>query len=227
MNNKCCQYSFYIPANDQPLCDFLEAQSNLSMSIRLLIKAFLANYSDTMPDVTIVDLKELLNNMQFKEGIVDNIIDYKDGKSKKSVENSNIKQSDASENGVFGDTSDEEIIVDTFDDTDEIGDTNDISMFDDEFKDNASNSDNSGEEESDNVISDTEDSDINNSNIENFDTENSDIKDSEIEDDIPVVEVEPESPKKIINSSRDSYNSRQNAQSAASMDDIMSMLGGE
>jgi hypothetical protein len=45
------------------------------------------------------------------------------------------------------------------------------------------------------------------------------------DDDIPQVEVEPESPKKIIGSTRDAYNSQQNAQNTASMDDIMNMLG--
>ena len=203
MNNKCCQYSFYIPANDQSLCDFLEAQSNLSMSIRLLIKAFLANYGDTIPDVTIVDLKELLNNMQFKEGIIDNIVDYKDNRSKKSADN-NMPTIDAQKDDMFGDISEEEINMDVVEET----------QIDTESENDIKSE------------NDTESEDV--SNIDTKETNFESVNDvSETKYDIPVVEVEPESPKKIINSSRDSYNSRQNAQSAASMDDIMSMLGGE
>lgn len=215
MNNKCCQYSFYIPANDQSLCDFLEAQSNLSMSIRLLIKAFLANYGDTIPDVTIVDLKELLNNMQFKEGIIDNIVDYKDNRSKKSADN-NMPTIDAQKDDMFGDISEEEINMDVVEETQiDTESENDIKSENDVKSENDIKSEN-----------DTESEDV--SNIDTKETNFESVNDvSETKYDIPVVEVEPESPKKIINSSRDSYNSRQNAQSAASMDDIMSMLGGE
>ena len=241
MNNKCCQYSFYIPANDQPLCDFLEAQSNLSMSIRLLIKAFLANYGDTIPDVTIVDLKELLNNMQFKEGIMDNIMDYKNNKPKKSVENSNESKVDVKED-MFGDVSkEEEINMDDFDDSNNLETTLDIQDgSDDIVNDTVDNNDKTDvieqtpenmltavpEDISENMQENTQEN--TQEGILNNESRNQTIENQENNDDandIPDVDIEPESPKKIINSSRNDYNSKQNAQSAASMEDIMSMLG--
>lgn len=55
-------YSFYIPAGDESLNKFIEAQSNLSSTIRLVLKAFAENYSDRYPDVSTMDLKELVRN---------------------------------------------------------------------------------------------------------------------------------------------------------------------
>lgn len=56
-------YSFYIPAGDESLAGFIDAQSNLSMSIRLVLKAFAENYADRYPDAATMDLKELVRNM--------------------------------------------------------------------------------------------------------------------------------------------------------------------
>ena len=55
-------YSFYVSDNDKSLNDFIAAQSNLSMTIRLLLKGFICNYEDKYPDVVNMDLRELISN---------------------------------------------------------------------------------------------------------------------------------------------------------------------
>ena len=56
------RYCIYFPEQDKQLCDFLDSQSNVSLSVRLLIKGFLSNYNDRYPDIAVMDLKELLQN---------------------------------------------------------------------------------------------------------------------------------------------------------------------
>ncbi len=56
------RYCIYFPEQDKQLCDFLDSQSNVSLSVRLLIKGFLSNYKDRYPDIAVMDLKELLQN---------------------------------------------------------------------------------------------------------------------------------------------------------------------
>ena len=74
-DNKCCPYSFYVPVKDKALCDFLESQSNLSMSIRLLLKAFIANYNQDYPDITMMDLRELMESMSvFPDEVLQNAV---------------------------------------------------------------------------------------------------------------------------------------------------------
>lgn len=61
-DNRCSAYSFYVPLGDKSLNDFVEAQSNLSMTIRLLIKGFIYNCGGEYPDVSLMDLKDLIAN---------------------------------------------------------------------------------------------------------------------------------------------------------------------
>lgn len=216
-DNKCCPYSFYVPANDQALCDFLEAQSNLSMSIRLLVKAFIANYGDEYPDITIMDLRELLANMQINPEIMaekeavkrnntvkkTNPVENMESKPEIKVEPAVVEQKDVEE-PVSEDIEDE--INEQIDEIEDVDMVEDSHMMD-------------GETEP--VDSNTNESVENNEPVVEPVSEDTDDDD----DDIPQVEVEPESPKKIIGSTRDAYNSQQNAQNTASMDDIMNMLG--
>ena len=83
-DHKYYPYSFYVPIKDEALCKFIESQSNLSMSIRLLIKAFIANYGDNdeYPDITVMDLRELIN----AAGIPQNAVAGKAIKTEKKTE---------------------------------------------------------------------------------------------------------------------------------------------
>lgn len=216
-DNKCCPYSFYVPTNDQALCDFLEAQSNLSMSIRLLIKAFIANYGNEYPDITIMDLKELLANMQVKPEVMAEKEAVKRNNTVKKtnlVENMELKPEVKVESAIVEQKNAEEQVSENIEDkiSEQIDEIKDVDMVEDshmadgetEFVDsNANESVENKEPVIEQVFEDTDDDD----------------------DNMPQVEVEPESPKKIIGSTRDAYNSQQNAQNIASIDDIMNMLG--
>ena len=57
--------SFYVPEKDTELLRFMAAQSNMSMSMRLLMKAFLAsNRHETDIDVSTMDLADLVRSMR-------------------------------------------------------------------------------------------------------------------------------------------------------------------
>lgn len=70
-DSKFFPYSFYVPERDDALLRFVEAQSNLSMSIRLLIKAFIAGNGTPETDVTMMDLNQLIRSMRLDAGIFD------------------------------------------------------------------------------------------------------------------------------------------------------------
>lgn len=56
-------YSFYVPEQDEQLRAFLAAQSNLSLSMRLLVKAFIANGASSGQDISVADLGVLVRSM--------------------------------------------------------------------------------------------------------------------------------------------------------------------
>lgn len=62
-----CPYSFYIPENDTKLVQFVRAQTNLSFSVRLLMKAFMAAYKDEIQDVSTADLSDLIAAVRIAE----------------------------------------------------------------------------------------------------------------------------------------------------------------
>lgn len=70
-DSKFFPYSFYVPERDDALLRFVEAQSNLSMSVRLLIKAFIAGNGTPETDVTMMDLNQLIRSMRLDAGIFD------------------------------------------------------------------------------------------------------------------------------------------------------------
>lgn len=60
-------YSFYVHENDTQLQRFMDSQANLSLTVRLLMKAFLAGNGGLDPesiDVGIMDLNALIQSMQ-------------------------------------------------------------------------------------------------------------------------------------------------------------------
>lgn len=62
-------YSFYVHENDMQLQRFMDSQANLSLTVRLLMKAFLAGNGGLDPetiDVGIMDLNALIQSMQVK-----------------------------------------------------------------------------------------------------------------------------------------------------------------
>ena len=57
--------SFYVPERDTELMRFMQSQSNMSLSMRLLMKAFLAsNRHQTDIDVGTMDLYDLIRSMR-------------------------------------------------------------------------------------------------------------------------------------------------------------------
>lgn len=66
-DSKFICYSFYVPENDTQLQGFIDAQMNLSLTMRLLMKAFLAGNGGLDPesvDVGVMDLAALIRSMQ-------------------------------------------------------------------------------------------------------------------------------------------------------------------
>lgn len=57
-------YSFYVPENDEQLVRFVKAQSNLSLSVRMLMKAFIAANKGVMRDAASEDLLDLVHDME-------------------------------------------------------------------------------------------------------------------------------------------------------------------
>lgn len=64
--SKHCPYSFYVPENDAQLMRFVKSQSNLSLSVRLLMKAFLSAYKGEIQDVAAADLSDLISGVRLE-----------------------------------------------------------------------------------------------------------------------------------------------------------------
>jgi len=219
-DNKCCPYSFYVPAKDQALCDFLEAQSNLSMSIRLLIKAFMANYDiggdDTTeyPDITTMDLRKLLDNT-----IVDP--EKMHAKSQNCQASKVINKNEGSSTptqSVQPEIQAEKVVTPV----EEINEQVEEPIKEVVVESTDENNDVSVDET--NVANEQVVEQKVETQVEKPENKGSE---SNVDDDMPEIMVEPEVPKKIVSSARDDYNAKQNAGNDASMDEIMAMLGGE
>lgn len=67
-------YSFYVPAQDAELMSFIASQSNMSLSMRLLMKAFIAsNRHETDIDVSTMDLGDLIRSMRVDPALFDDV----------------------------------------------------------------------------------------------------------------------------------------------------------
>lgn len=66
-DNRPMPYSFYVPQDDRQCMRFIESQANLSLSVRLLIKAFMANNENVPQDVASMDLDRLLASMDLNK----------------------------------------------------------------------------------------------------------------------------------------------------------------
>ena len=80
--------SLYISPKDEILNNFMNSQSNVSASIRMLVKAFVANYKQPDFDIQFMDLKDLLDNAVFDPSII---------KKKKDAETVDMQESENSE----------------------------------------------------------------------------------------------------------------------------------
>ena len=201
-DNKCCPYSFYVPAKDKQLCDFLESQSNLSMSIRLLLKAFIANYDQEYPDVTVMDLRELMESMVVNpEEVLQGVVAEK--KSVSVVKSMKPVPEPEKVISLSEDTKPE-----TEEDQDEAQDelqTEETAVETAEVKPTEAS-------ESSEEVDETD--------------ETEETNDEEDDDFTPNIVVEQEKPQKLNGSARDAYNNSQNAEENASEDDILAMMGG-
>lgn len=235
-DNKCCPYSFYVPVKDKDLCSFIESQSNLSMSIRLLLKAFIANYKDDYPDITTMDLKELINATNIETGLDHTPVFKKPVESKPTVETENRERV---------------VDVGVADKNENVVDNNPIADENDEIEDvkNENADDNTIDMSVDNILNDNEDeilhdasddTDINENpdepqKAERSDqaeqSENSDDQDDELP--VPEVSREVEVPQKVISSTRMAYHQGQTGEDntgtindiLGSDEDVDSMLG--
>lgn len=213
-DHKYYPYSFYVPIKDEALCKFIESQSNLSMSIRLLIKAFIANYGDNdeYPDITVMDLRELINAV----GIPQNAVAGKAIKTEKKTEKV-VKH-------------DEQVVdLSTQEENTQPEITEAVA---EEAVEKTSEEDNTAEEnfEEDNTAEENFEED--NSEEENFEEENSEEdntaeenSEEDADDMTPTVIVEPENPQKTINSGREAYNKAQDAADVVTDDDLLAMMG--
>ena len=225
-DNKCCPYSFYVPVKDKALNDFIESQSNLSMSIRLLLKAFLGNYEKEYPDITTMDLRELIDNMN-----IDNksaIISKQERKTTKTLK-TNEKTNSETEQIIDISASDNTEAEDQDEKINEMSDNQDNNIVENNSDDTVeNNSDDTVENNSDdtvenNIVEDKSDDQFDNKSDDEDKFDNADQNNAE--DAVPVITVEPEKPHKLANSSRDAYNKAQNANEPSNIDDIMSLMG--
>lgn len=66
--------SFYVPERDTELMRFMASQSNMSLSMRLLMKAFLAsNRHATDIDVSLMDLADLIRSMRVDPDLFEDV----------------------------------------------------------------------------------------------------------------------------------------------------------
>lgn len=233
-DNKCCPYSFYVPVKDKALNDFIEAQSNLSMSIRLLLKAFLGNYEKEYPDITTMDLRELIDNMN-----IDNksaIISEQERKTTKTLK-TNEKTNSETEQIIDISPSDNTEAEDQDEKINEMSDNQDNNVAENNSDDIVENNpDNTAENNPDdtvenNIAEDKSDDESDNKSDDEFGNKSDDedklddAGQNNAEEVVPVITIEPEKPHKLANSSRDVYNKAQNANEPSSIDDIMSLMG--
>lgn len=229
-DNKCCPYSFYVPVKDKALNDFIESQSNLSMSIRLLLKAFLGNYEKEYPDITTMDLRELIDNMN-----IDNksaIISEQERKTTKTLK-ANEKTNSETEQVIDISLSDNAEAEDQDEKINEMSDNQDNNIVENNLDNTVENTveNNPDDTVENNIVEDKSDDKSDNKSDDEFDNKSDsedkldDADQNNAEEVVPVITVEPEKPHKLANSSRDAYNKAQNANEPSNIDDIMSLMG--
>lgn len=233
-------YSFYVSDNDKSLNDFIAAQSNLSMTIRLLLKGFICNYEDKYPDVVNMDLRELISNTGVDEERLAEIAAMEKqsikGKERVSheeqerfetetnaeaeVEDENKTESEQSSEVVIdlGNADFDDELTDTVDDIDDNQDDPDEAENTDESTDISEDpADMLGEMPGD-ATDDIPDDDQNDS-----DDDQNDFDDEE-QSDTTEPEKEPEDEPKKRNL-REEYNKKQSGDEMVDADDLMSFMG--
>ena len=216
-DNKCCPYSFYVPVKDKALCDFLESQSNLSMSIRLLLKAFIANYNQDYPDITMMDLRELMESMSvFPDEVLQNAVAEKRSASVIKSEKEPEKIIDMSKELEKPASQVEQDIVIQNDDLTNNDNKSEEPVIETKTVEEPVIETKTTEEP---VVETKTVEESNETNIEQ-----TDVDESDYEDVVPNIVVEEEKPKKINGSARDAYNN-QDAGEEVSADDIMALMG--
>lgn len=235
-------YSFYVSDNDKSLNDFIAAQSNLSMTIRLLLKGFICNYEDKYPDVVNMDLRELISNTGVDEERLAEIAAMEKqsvkGKERVShaeqerletetnveaeVEDENKTESEQSSEVVIdlGNADFDDELTDTVDDIDDNQDEPDEAENVEESIDISEDpADMLGEmpgDATDDIPDDVSDDDQNDSD----DEEQSDTTDDAQDES----EKEPEDEPKKRNL-REEYNKKQSGDEMVDADDLMSFMG--
>lgn len=64
-------FSFYIPESDTQLLQFLAYQSNMSLSMRLLMKAFIAGNRGLVDDISTMDLADLIRAVRVDPSVLE------------------------------------------------------------------------------------------------------------------------------------------------------------
>ena len=214
-DNKFKSYSFYIPAGDKALESFVEAQSNLSMSIRLLLKGFMANCNGKHPDVPNMDLKELLEGMDIS---AEDLQEIRSGENIRERRSRKAASAPASKG-------DEEIGLDAAGDDDEYDADSDKSVVDiGADEEEPEFGDGSGEDDAVPAIEDDKDDEPEEAGDGTAETEPKSVQEPEP---APAPKPEPKpaakpEPKKSV---RDEYNSSRDGEDAG-MDEIFSLMGG-
>ena len=231
-DNRCSAYSFYVPLGDKALTDFVETQSNLSMTIRLLIKGFMYNCGDEYPDVSVMDLKDLIAKANLTpELLAELAAKEKPRKSGKQIEIepeaekaeekaeeiiSVAPEDDDGEQGENDGVEDEE--YDSADDG--IEDESEITEDDNGEELDDQDPEPEPEEKPEDIIDlGADDQDPEPEIIEEPASKPEPASKSEAE---PVRKPAPQQPK----SQRDSYNKSQDAEESASAADLMDFMGG-
>ena len=201
---RCSAYSIYVPEKDAQLNGFLAAQSNVSMSVRLLLKCFLANCGSEYPDLSIMDLRELMNLAAISPEQISEELAVERSDSGKAHQRSIERQAAPEE-------------------------TIDMSARDDDIEDDPDGSDEymspAGEEPED-IPSDQ---DRGEGVWPEFPPSRNDAQDDAEPDDMPTPSIvsEPTRKERAAKSLRDAYNDSQNgdADTISAEDAIQSMMG--
>lgn len=69
--SKYAQRSVYFPSKDSAVNRFIDSQDNLSMSVRLLIKAFVFNCGDVIPDIVEMEFSDLMERAKIGEDFLE------------------------------------------------------------------------------------------------------------------------------------------------------------
>ncbi len=242
-------YSFYVSDNDKSLNDFIAAQSNLSMTIRLLLKGFICNYEDKYPDVVNMDLRELISNTGVDEERLAEIaamekqsvkgkerVSHEEQERLEAETNAEAEVEDEDENKAEDEQSSEVVIdLGNADFDDELTDTVDDIDDNQDKPDEAENQSEMPAEESIDISEDPADmlgempgdatDDIPDDVSDDDQNDSDDEEQSDTADDAqgePEREPEDEPKKRNL---REEYNKKQSGDEMVDADDLMSFMG--